>query len=92
MKLYDKVYVESSDPDSGFALYEVQPPGLGRDYSGRLKKKENQVCMTIEEAIEMWSAAERRDRWFFEREEFEKQNLPDPPDFTQYLTSKGINL
>lgn len=86
MKQYDKIYVPKQD-----GPYVINT-SWGQFDTVFADSVPNVIVLTIEEAIEMWSAAERRDRWFFEREEFEKQNLPDPPDFTQYLTSKGIKL
>lgn len=87
MKQYDKIYVPHPTGD-----YEVFEIGFEDPERGRLINEENVIVLTIEEAIEMWSAAERRDRWFFEMEEFEKQNLPEPPDFRTYLKSKSIEI
>lgn len=82
MKKYDSIWIKSDEfPEPNAEGFFSSIPVL-KCQQGPL------ICMTIEEALEMWNAGRHR-----QSDEFKSENLSKvtSPDFYNYLKSKGID-
>jgi len=82
MNKYDKIYIPCDENDSAlFAAWGEEET----DYVGAIQGKENIVCLTIQELREVFEAGIKYS------ESLRIENYTSP-NFTKYLTSKGITL
>ena len=85
MKQYDKIWVPIPHSE---AVKDCESRAIGVNY---FKPEKDVIVLTLEELREVWEACYDQREWMHSKYR-KTTDTPCPPDFREFLTSKGIKL